>query len=136
MELNYALKLINELKSTLSKFGDNYGYFVEDLIYDSNNPEEKSQACAAKQIISKLDNINALIKWIDKPVKFEGRLIKNKNDRYEVEGIELSSGHPLDFFNEEENMWVGSRVEHNGDNYYIYDYGREKEIEGILVRIK
>ena len=65
----------------------------------------------------------------------EGRLIKQPNGRYELNGTELTSGYPIDVFYNGE--WIPSRIEYATieQDYYVYDLGPEKKIEGMTARL-
>jgi len=67
---------------------------------------------------------------------YEGSLRKKANGRYEVGGYELTSGEVVDYYDEDLNTFITSRIEHNGEEYYIVDLGRDKSIAGVHVRIK
>lgn len=69
-----------------------------------------------------------------KEVIGEGVLVKQPNDRYEVDGIELSSGYPIEVLHN--GKWISSRIEHTNGDYYIYDLGSEQRIEGLTVRVR
>lgn len=66
---------------------------------------------------------------------YEGSLRKKANGRYEVGGYELTSGEAVEYYDEDSNAFITSRIEHSGD-YYIVDLGRDTAIEGVHVRIK
>ena len=65
----------------------------------------------------------------------------NSSSRYEVEGIELSSGYlvefwiPQDEFDHNEGLYIPSRIEHAEGDYYIFALGSDVPIEGRRVRI-
>lgn len=73
-----------------------------------------------------------------KPVKVYGALYKNGNDRYEVEGFELSSGSIVDYYDEDYATFTTSRIEysHEHGDYFIVSLGRGERIDGVRVRIK
>lgn len=138
MELKQALKVLEEIEHTISKLEDRYGKLPEEFEYDYDNPKDKYQHDAVLSIVSTLEKAQRQIKWMNKPILSEGILVKNQNDRYEIEGtnIEFSSGSPLDVWDEEWGQWETSRVEHNGGDYYIVSLGRERPIAGVKVRKK
>ena len=59
------------------------------------------------RIIEKLEDVAHTIKYLEKPIKTVGKLHKNANGRYEVQGIELTSGCGLEYlaFDEYQSMW-------------------------------
>jgi len=110
--------VLEELETSTSKFEDFYGNLLEEFEYNYDNPEEKYQHDTIRCVISKLDEVQTQIKWMNKPVIAEGILVKNNNNRYEIQGTEkeFSSGSPLDVWNNEWNQWETSRIEHNGED--------------------
>ena len=138
MELKLALKILEEIENSISKLEDRHGYLPEEFEYSYDNPEEKYQHDTVRSVISQLADVQTQIKWMNKSVISEGILVKNNIDRYEIQGteIEFSSGSPLDVWNNEWNQWETSRIEHNGEDYYIVSLGRNKPISGLKVRKK
>lgn len=88
--------------------------------------------------------------YIRRPIKVEGALHKNANGRYEVQGIELSSGYGLEYlslddrhcrYNDNDEYintpyWVASRIEHDGQDYYIVGAKEFDTLENVRVRIR
>lgn len=138
MELKLALKVLEEIENSISKLEDRYGSLPDEFEYNYDNPEEKYQHDTVSTIVSKLVDVQRQIKWMNKLVISEGVLVKNNNNRYEIQGteIEFSSGSPLDVWNNEWNQWETSRIEHNGEDYYIVSLGKNKPISGLKVRKK
>ncbi|MFX3675378.1 MAG: DUF5348 domain-containing protein [Paenisporosarcina sp.] len=138
MELKLALKVLEEIENSISKLEDRYGNLPEEFEYNYDDPEEKYQHDTMRSVVSKLADVQTQIKWMNKSVISEGILVKNNNSRYEIQGteIEFSSGSPLDVWNNEWNQWETSRIEHNGEDYYIVSLGKNKPISGLKVRKK
>ncbi|MFF5401166.1 DUF5348 domain-containing protein [Peribacillus butanolivorans] len=137
MKLEHAYELLDELQKTIKKFEDRYGNLPDE--FDLNNYDDvevKFKQGIACSIMDKLSDVSNLLEWVNKPIVVQGQLIKNFSGRYEIEDTELSSGYPLDFYDQEDEQWYKSRVEHNGSDYYIVGLGREKNINGVLVRIR
>lgn len=101
-------------------------------------------------ILDKLSDVSHTLSYLEKPIKTEGVLHKNKYGRYEVNGVELSSGCKLEYlatddyhmrYNENDDYvitpyWNSSRMEHNGIDYYIVDADKDTVLEGLRVRIR
>ena len=138
MELKLALKVLEEIENSISKLEDRYGNLPEEFKYNYDNPEEKYQHDTIRSVISKLDEVQTQINWMNKPIIAEGILVKNNNNRFEIQGteIEFSSGSPLDVWNNEWNQWETSRIEYSGEDYYIVSLGRNTPISGLKVREK
>lgn len=81
----------------------------------------------------------ALTRWkyLQKPVVAEGFLRKNENGRYEIEGREFTSGESIEVLISDpgfdETAWVKSRVEHNGQDYYLVGY-EKIPMDGLMAR--
>lgn len=97
MELRLALKVLEEIENSISKLEDRYGSLPDEFEYNYDNPEEKYQHDTVSTIVSKLVDVQKQIKWMNKLVISEGVLVKNNNNRYEIQGteIEFSSGSPF-----------------------------------------
>lgn len=98
-------------------------------------------------ILNKLqDVVNDLI-YLRYPIKTEGYLKKNRYDRYELNGIELTSGNGIEWLCDSDDMyynlstdscspyWKVGRIEHNGKDYYIVGCNSEN-ITNIKVRLR
>lgn len=52
-----------------------------------------------------------------------GQIILNSRSRFQVDTVELTSGDTLEVLviDGQDNLpkWISTRVEHNGDNYYL-----------------
>lgn len=76
------------------------------------------------------------LEYLCRPVSETGVLRKNETGRYEIKGGEFTSGSRLEaLIHDGEKAWVLSRIEHNGDDYYIYGFP-EVQLEGLTVRIR
>jgi len=137
MELQEVYQMFNQIRSVLKKYEDRWGYLSQEIeLPECYDEDDKFKHLIGYRILNKLVDANSMLNWISKPIKAQGFLVKNENNRYGVENNELSSGYPIDWYNEVEQEWDTSRIEHNGEDYYIVGYGREKSIEGIFVRIR
>lgn len=87
-----------------------------------------------------LYDLNKEFEQLSRKVVAEGYLRLQSNKRYEVDGIELSSGVSLEFWYDSDEdyqpHWVPSRIEHGRNGYYIYRLGQDVDIDGMKVRIK
>lgn len=126
------------LQKSLKLFLGKYQNMEESTDRSILSVEERSQLVILYQAQDKIWDAYNLLKRLNEPVKAEGYLQKNANGRYEVDGIELTSGSYVEYFDEDEDggRYLPSSLEHNGDDYYIVDLGQEKSIQGLQVRIK
>ncbi|MGH0680963.1 DUF5348 domain-containing protein [Bacillus luti] len=135
-EFKQLVGLAKELAPKLRQFSELYED-VERVTFPSElSEEERYQLNVLLRVGEKLDDVSYRLDKMLKPVQTLGVLQKNETGRYEVNGTQLSSGYPLEYYSEEENCYIPSRVEHNGDDYYIVSLGREEPIDGVRVRIK
>ncbi len=99
-------------------------------------------------ILYKLDDIQASLAYYEKPVKEVSRIYRNETGRYETDrGHYYTSGNSIEFLRVEETynydtdkwedapIWTTSRVEHNGQDYYIVGYP-SVELSGLKVRVR
>ncbi|MCM3692198.1 DUF5348 domain-containing protein [Neobacillus niacini] len=143
MNIEQAYKIFNEIKNTIGKLEDRWGSMPEEFeLNDYDSPDERFKDDMARTIVYKLDEVNRLLKWMEKPVLAEGNLFKRSDGKYEIEGADIyfTSGSPLDVWHydefDERYVWTRSVVEHNGEDYYIKALGRETSIEGVKVRAR
>lgn len=101
-------------------------------------------------ILDKLDDVSHNLKYLERPVKSEGVLHKKLNGRYEFNGMELSSGYPLEYLATDDRhmrydendeyvitpYWSYGRIEHDGNDYYITGADKGTKLEGLRVRIR
>lgn len=128
-----------DLQYALKRFMDIYEEVQENTAQSALSVEERSDFVVFYRANRKLEDAYWLLEKVYKPVKAEGHLEKNSIGRYEVEGIQLSSGSYVEFFSDDDEdggCYVPSRVEHGGEDYYIVALGKEKPIEGLKVRIR
>lgn len=137
-ELKQLLDSGVDLQYALKRFLEKYREAEVNMDRSVLTVEERSDYVVLYQASDKISDAYRLLKTLDKPIRADGILVKNSNGRYEVNGIELTSGSSVEFFSDDEDggCYVPSRIEHNGEDYYIYDLGRDENIEGVRVRIK
>lgn len=123
---------------------------LSGLEWDKTNADDLFMLDELRQILYKLDEVSHTLKYLDIPIKTEGALHKNANGRYEVNGIELSSGCGIEYvslddrhcrYNENDEYvptpyWVASRIEHDGKDYYIVGADEFETLENVRVRIR
>lgn len=123
---------------------------LSGLDYDKADAEDLFLLDELQRILSKLEDVTHTLNYIDRPIKTEGALHKNANGRYEVNGIELSSGCGIDYlatddrhcrYNDNDDYvptpyWCSSRIEHNGKDYYIVGANDLDTLENVRVRIR
>lgn len=103
------------------------------------NIDERSYLIRLGIVNDRLYSSAILLNKVDKEIIADGILTKKKNGRYEINNIELSSGCNIEFIKKDEDgleYYYPSRIEHNGEDYYILSLGKDVKIEGLKVRIR
>ncbi|MBX0320341.1 DUF5348 domain-containing protein [Shouchella clausii] len=134
METKRAFDVFYKIRRQIRKLEEEGG-LPQELTRQSDNPDETLKSTLGMSILGKLEDISYMMDWLEKPIAADGVLAKNHNGRYGVQDIELTSGHPLEVWDEEYKEWSLSRIEYDND-YYITSLGRDKSIEGVRVRIR
>lgn len=98
-----------------------------------DNADEMMKYNFVLQTLDRLYEINADILYLQKSVQSKGKLRKNSRGRYEIPDYEWTSGREIEALIE--NVWIHSRVEHNGEDYYIVGYS-SIPMEGLAVRVR
>lgn len=137
MKVNDAFNEIkyigNEIDTLLSR--TEYVKYGE-LDVDIDNKDDLFLCKESESILEALDDINRRIKYLKKPIKYQGRLFKNREGRYEIDkcGHYYTSGDNIEAYIEEDEEWIITRVEYKED-YYLVGY-EEVNIENLLVRVR
>lgn len=109
----------------------------EETSRDALSPEQHFEFEQLLGIGERLEEALARWNYLQKPVVAEGFLRKNENGRYEIEGREFTSGESVEVLisdpDFDETTWVRTRVEHNGENYYLVGY-EEVPMDGLMAR--
>lgn len=115
--------------------------FDEDLYtveYARDNPDAVQLITEYQRILSKLDEVSGTLNYLKQPIAHEGTLHLQKNGRYEVDGVELTCGSPLEILVQDEGddypAWVASRIEANNGYYFVAR--RNLPLEGKRARIR
>lgn len=74
--------------------------------------------------IQRLDEIIADIKYLNRPIKTTGWLVRQSNERYQLNDIELSSGMLVEIL-DDDFEWRLTRIEHNGDLFTVKNVGTD-----------
>lgn len=139
-DLKAELDRVNrELKSVISASKYHYYDDLSGLECDTSDPEQLFIREELKSVMYELDKVSYNLSYLNQPIAHEGILYKLDNGRYACDGCELSSGYGLEVlvYDEYEGryIWVATRVEHNGDDYYLVGM-RETPLAGTKARIR
>lgn len=112
------------------------------------NADERQKLEEYRNILYKLEEVQSTLSYYDKPVKEVSRIYTNESGRYETDrGHYYTSSSSIEFLRVEETynydtdewedsgIWTTSRVEHNGQDYYIVGYSGV-EMSGLKVRVR
>jgi hypothetical protein len=127
----------------LLKAADKLLFAVNDigkLIRDmegKNSFEDAKVLEILRQITEQMRNAEGEIRHFSKPAK-EGRLRELPNGRFEVAGIELRCGYPVEIYSDKYREWFDGRVEHANGHYYFYCSDLEHPIlyTGMKARVR
>ncbi|MCM1181231.1 MAG: DUF5348 domain-containing protein [Clostridium sp.] len=110
--------------------------------------DQRQQLEEYRNILYKLDEIQADLAYYSKPIREVGTLHENSQGRFETEkGHYYTSGSGIEFLRTEEaynsdtdeweevEIWTTSRVESKDGKYYIVYYPNV-ELSGLTVRIR
>lgn len=105
---------------------------------DALSPEQRLEYEQLLGIGARLEETLTRWKYLQKPVVAEGFLRKNERGRYEIDDrFEFTSGQSIEVLisdpDFDETAWVKTRVEHNGQDYYLVGYD-EIPMAGLMAR--
>ena len=142
MKINEAILAAQKLKSEADFLMHEVGYDGYDcdkIEQDNMSIEDRLLLSELEKSLHGLEQFVAVIDYISLPIKAEGTLLKNANGRYEFEAREYTSGCRIEYLVyddfEGREDWHLSRVEHNGDDYYIVA-NNGLSLDGLRVRIR
>ena len=124
-----------EKLSTYNEYDD-----LSGLKINYNDCEQLLLLDELRGIMEKLDDAKRRIDYLNKTVKYTGKLHKNESGRYELEnGHYYTSGSSIevlisDDYHEAE-YWAKTRVEHNCEDYYLVGY-KNISLDGLIARVR
>ena len=142
MKLNEAIRAAQKIKSDCDFLMEQTGFdgYTFDKIETKNlSADERFLFDRLVKALDGLDIFVGAIDYISRPIKFEGTLRKNERGRHECEAREYTSGCTIEYQTyddfDERDEWQLSRVEHNGNDYYIVA-DRDLSLDGLRVRVR
>lgn len=112
---------------------------LSGLYWSSDNPDDVFLQRELCDIMNKLDDASRNLDYIVRPVKGVYTLHKNRNGRYECSAREFTSGSSIEFYHYdnfyERYEWAASRVEHDGNDYYIVGFPGVT-LDGLKIRVR
>lgn len=132
---------INDVIKATTALGD-----IDAQIEYQDTPEDRFLRCEIVQVLEQLQLIARGIEYLNRPVVAEGKLRLNHSDRYELvaedgEVIrEYSSGAGIEVLiydaDTEDYSWIKSRIEHDGERYYLYGHKDLESLGGLSARVR
>ena len=108
---------------------------------DKGSPNDIFLSNEMERMMEKLADEECRIRYLFLPIVETGTLHQNGNGRYETEsGYEYTCGYGIEYLKPAEDeyeptRWCRSRVEHNGECYYIVG-DKKTTLDGLTVRIR
>lgn len=138
-ELTQKLQTMNQsIKRLLREVDYQYEEYLESVQIDESNPDEVQLMTEYMSVLKRLESITWDLDYFKQPIAHEGTLHMNRNGRYEVDGVELTCGSPLEVLvqdsEDDSPEWVASRIE--ADHGYYFVARRNLPLEGKRARIR
>ncbi len=144
MEINTVLEKMVELKiqiddilrsSTYDEHADLSGLHV-----DRKDSDQLFLLKELRSIMRKLADTGCSIEYIFRPVREVGSLHQNEGGEYVTgQGYPYRSGSLIEVLLQDDSQevpcWVLTKVEHDGENYYLVGY-EDISMEGLNVRVR
>ncbi|MCY9746384.1 DUF5348 domain-containing protein [Paenibacillus larvae] len=135
-ELSNLLPQMEKITIMISKAEDSWTDH-----FDPNDPDDMYLRTMFYRISDKLDDVLQIAQRAAAEVLAEGTLIKNSVGRYQIASTDVyfTTGSSIEYLGQnaygDGAEWISSRVEHNGEDYYIAADPKLK-MSGIKARIK
>ena len=144
MELSMALTLMDGIKNWIDDVLDVTTYDehadLRGLHADQKDSDQLFQLRELQAIMGKLADISDSIAYLFRPVQEISTLHKDENGEYRTEnGYCCRSGILIEALLQgssgETPCWVQTRVEHDGEDYYLLGHD-DIPMEGLRVRVR
>lgn len=142
MRLDKSYEILKKINDQIDYLKDDNVFsdsLADDFEFDDDNKEELLKYDEILKMLDSLDEFRNRYKYVSKAVQKQGRLVKNETGRYCLDtdcDIYYTSSSLIEFYNEEEEKWVISRVEHGKADYYIIALGDNVRMDNIKVRVR
>lgn len=113
---------------------------LRGLHVDHKDSDQMFQLREMRKIMRKLADIGSSIEYLFRPVREIGILHRDENGEYRTEkGYCYRSGSLIEALLQEDSRempcWVQTKVEHDGEDYYLMGY-EDIPMEGLEVRVR
>ena len=130
-------KVKREIERLLKRFGDD----ADNLVINREDLDEVFMRDQYQELSYKLNDVLDRLNYLSKPVVEQGHVQRNEQGRYELpSGTYLMSGSTCEILyysrDTEEDSWIYTTIEHNGDDYYATSLGKSHPLQGMMVRIR
>lgn len=110
------MPIIKRFSQSISTLEEETSTFDHDL-------NDRSDYFLLQELKESIDSLCWKIEMFNKPIAAEGILHKNNIGRYQIdENHYFTSGSSLEILRyddfHEQMLWIRTRIEHNGDDYY------------------
>lgn len=140
ISLEQAKEEFKKIQIQISSLEQKLGHECENIDYDRDDLDQKFMKTQYYFLADKLNDISGDLKYLSKDIIAQGPISHNSAGRYELpSGDYLTSGSPIEILNRDsdgDEYWVLARIEHNGNDYYATTLGRNKNIDGMTVRLR
>lgn len=104
---------MNNLVDTVNKFVSDHGYDMKlaEILQISTEPNEVFLADNIMKIISGVENMAITLKYLDKPVRVQGKLRIVGEDTFFLDQTPVKDGEKLEVF--VQNKWCLATLMHN-----------------------
>ncbi len=128
IQLNRAAKEIQRMATGSNELNE-----IGEQVERPKDPDESMKYNFVIRTLDKLDDISRDISYLQKPIRSRGVLHRNSRGRYEIPDYEWTSGRGIEALIED--VWIHSRVEHDGEDYYIVGHS-SVPMNGLNVRVR
>lgn len=128
------------LREVISKLMVSTGYDKDEdltnVTYDSSSPDDLQRIEKYREMLYKFTDVLGDLNYLKRPVRFEDKLTLRPDGRYGTINGETyyTSGSLIEFLNYEDlkkeesaPIWRTSRVEHDGNGYYIVGFNSNND---------
>lgn len=140
MDIYKALQLSKEISSDIKYLFKSTLYDKFDDLSGLQSNEDTDERFIKTELVGAFEHLEmamSKINYLNMEIVKTGRLHKNQNGRYELDGKEYSSNCKIEFLYYddcyEREEWVVSRIEYMNDRYCIVGFSA-LELDNLLVR--
>ncbi|MFA9423389.1 MAG: DUF5348 domain-containing protein [Sedimentibacter sp.] len=142
--INDITNAMNEVRTSIDRVMNVSKYMeyddLSDINIDYTDADQLLLVDEYRSILEKLESVNIRMKYLELPIKEVSTLHLNASGRYETEnGYSYTSGNIIEYLVSDDYhdypYWSISRVEHNGNDYYIV-YDKELSMSRLKVRVR